>query len=269
MGFEQNLARIAIAELSIGIVFLLVILLQFFITLRRHRATKSLVLSMGMIITGMILALTMSIIGELSWFGLISDKRSTSFFMAGFAMYFAGWLLGLSTFTTHIVRLPEDRKARFQNFNRILSLLVIITIIGIYITLSFPSTTFKSIRLVTLSFIIIASFATLGFFFYYKVLGTEIEKNASKLIKARLQLIRYAIQTQLILLLGAILGNSVIILGFSKAIAQTFVFAVASILFVSSGVVFRWVIYIPHRIRIRFNLTATRFKYIQQIIAKH
>ena len=270
MTFEQTFARITIAELSLGVVFLSAILIQFLIILRQHRATKSLVLSMGIIVTGMVIALILSAIGELYWLGPIPVGKQDSFFMAGFAMYFAGWLLGLSKFANEIIRLPESRKAQFQNFNKVLSFLVMLSIAGIYFALAFPFTQFNSIRLVNLSFIIIASLAGFGFLFYYRVLGTEIDKNASKLIKARLQLIRYAIQLQLLLLLAIILGVSAeIIFKVSDAIAETFIFGAITIVLCVSGLIFRWVIYIPNRIRMRFNLTATRFKYIQKIIAKH
>ncbi len=268
MASVQFFAKVAIIELSVAIMFLSFILIQFIAIFRSHRETRSLVLSMATIVAGMIVALTLSAIGEFYWLDPTLVSEQDSFFMSGFAMYFAGWLLGLSKFTNEIIRLPENRKAQFQYFNRILSFLVVISIVGIYFALAFPLIQFNSVRLVSLSFIIISSIASFGFFFYYRVLGREIDKNASKLIKARLQLIRYAIQIQLFLLLAVILGVSAIILGARDIVAETLTFGLASIIMSVCGLIFRWVIYIPNRIRMRFNLTATRFKYIQKMIAK-
>lgn len=183
-----------------------------------------------------------------------------------YAFYFILWILGINFFLNNIVRLPPDRVGRFRRTTNLLNFQLVFT----FLLTIFTSGILRSVRenphfgdLVEGSFALISQGAIITFIYFYRQLGFELNKNSSKVIKARLQLMRYSVLLQIVISLTVAVGTTVLLLNrYDDAYVEMYTFSTICILTVLCSLILIWSINIPNRLRIRFNLTPSRFEYV-------
>ncbi len=181
-----------------------------------------------------------------------------------FALYYVLWIIGINKYLNQIIRIPKSRIFKFQRIQKLLYTGSIATFILTIIAFSIEG------NLLELLFGIVALFALFSFLYFRSVILNEKDKNASKLIQARLDLYNYSVISQIVLLIILILGAMILSLDLitDGPKAEFFVFSALDLITIISAIVLFNTINIPNFIRYRYNLNPKRFKFIAKAEGK-
>ena len=170
-------------------------------------------------------------------------------------------------FLKGVIRLPENRKKQFARLQKIVGLVIILDII--FAILSFVLSTvtipnFDSTTFLEMGFAVSALIGLVIFIYYRNALSVEIKKNASKLIKARIEMLKNAVTTQIVFVFVITVGSTLLFTNsgiLSDEIIETSMFFFLNII----GVINTFIIFnsidIPSSVRARYNITPRRFNF--------
>lgn len=267
---DTDLVGTSISVLSfLSFVIVSVFLFRLWNMRKEHSAMKIITTSAGTITLAM--ALINVVIGftYLRYvFEPIKNISEQSSYAVAYVIYFILWVLGNNYFLNHIARIPRNRIRRFKVVRQILNIEILLTaMLGIYATQLVPFINYGEFvdftTVVEIAFVLISQLAMITFVYFYKALGQEQQKNASKLTKARIQLMRTTILLQIVLSVVIGVAAGLLIFGLTEDVyIEFFLFLVMNIVSVSTSLIIYSTVNIPNRVRIRFNIAPSRFKYI-------
>ncbi len=193
-------------------------------------------------------------------------------FALTYAIYFLLWVLANSYFLNQIARIPEDRRTQFEIVKWLLRLelfaliVMALTTAGIFPFYDMGLFGLAKNDLVELTFVLLAILALFTFTYFYSALGREKENNASKLIKARIELMQYAILAQIIVSFVIVIGAGLLLSNLipEDRVVEFGLFTVTSIVSLVTNIIMLSSINIPQRVRVRFNIAPKRFKFVMQ-----
>lgn len=172
-----------------------------------------------------------------------------------YASYFFFWVIGMNRFMKGIIRLSRSKMLRYSYLQKLLYMMALIGVLqGI-------AAFFVSENIYEQYFAFIALLAFISFIYFYKVVRTERSKQSSKLMKSRLTVFSYSILFQVFI--SVILIGGAIILSldlFPANISESIFFSILQFFALTSVVLLRAVVEIPEFIRIRFNISSSRFE---------
>ncbi|MCY3410647.1 MAG: hypothetical protein INQ03_03320 [Candidatus Heimdallarchaeota archaeon] len=195
------------------------------------------------------------------------DINERGVFFIGLTNYFIYWILGTNLFLKSIIRLPEDRKKQFNRLQKLIAFVIAMDVIYAilsWILISIDLGDYNVTNLLELGFAISALIGLFVFLYYYRSLKQEINKNASKLIKARIAMLSNAVFTQILFVLVIFIGTTILAFDIKiiedELLESTMFLILNTIAFVSSVVIYQS-IDIPNRVRARYNITPKRFNF--------
>ena len=260
---------IATIPFHIGLVAALIIggFLWKTLRLKQHGAMNVIANTTALILLSAFIMNVFLVIGHLNEISdVFADTNEEAAYAVGYALYFIFFIIGNRRFLKSIIRLPAHRRGSFNWVNRLLNLQVLLTVILSVFTSGFIA----SVRsnpdyndFVEASFALISQIAIISFVYFYRALGTERDKNASKLLKARLQLMRYSILTQILMSLGILIGALFLATNTGNSNhVEFYIFTFISIITVLFSVITYMSITIPNRVRVAYNIAPRRFQFI-------
>ena len=201
---------------------------------------------------------------------LPQDINEDAIYAFGYLSFLILWILGYNRYLHKTIRLSSDKLTSFNWVNRLLNIPIgMAFVLGIIVMEIIPPLSdyvFSFIDLMelsALSFAAMSQIALVTFYYFYRKLNQEQSKNSSKLIKARLQLLAQSIVPQVILSIFIVAATLLIFFGFYSTEIIPILFVGMSVMTVISSIYINWAINIPNRIRMKFNLSPNRFKFIQ------
>jgi hypothetical protein len=274
---ETNMQLSTFIVTTLVVVGLLFILLQLTRLYRLHSTMSDITYSIILIVLGFIIMNT--IVGYVAMYlafdlAPLINVSMTVYFSVGYISYLLLWILGINHYLKRIIRLTNDKLASYKRINLLIKIQIgiMLSLIVILLNIIPPLTSYVesviTIGMLSQYLFVLTAIIALGTFsFFYRMLKNEQEKNASKLIKARLELLKLSIIPQIFVSLGILAGTFGLIINTGY---PTFVVIGPALIWVAvmtmmSSIISLWSVNIPNRIRIRFNIAPTRFKYI----AKH
>jgi len=191
-------------------------------------------------------------------------------FALTYASYFLLWILANQYFLNKIARIPENRRTQFELVKWVLRLEIAVLVFlalataGVIPVLNLGLFGLDKNTMVELIFVLLSIAALFTFIYFHRSLGREKDNNASKLIKARVQLLQYAIFSQIILSLAIVIGAGLL---FANAlpvdqIVEFGLFTTVSVISLVTNYIMSASVNIPNSIRVRFNIAPKRFKFV-------
>ena len=211
-----------------------------------------------------ILSITISIFAGRLDYVFERDLQEVVYYTVGYTLYFVFWILGMGRFLRDTVRLPPENRAQFKRVQLLLYLIAFLLAIGTAVAMVQPGdSTLLGLRyneFFQYAFFIISQFSILAFLYFAVVLNREKAKNASKLVKARLDILRYGVLLQVLLSFNVLIAALFLALtSIPDYIQEFFTLGSVQIIAAFSAYVIYSSIKIPHFVRARYNLTPRRF----------
>jgi hypothetical protein len=237
---------------------------------RKHKALNVVTTTSGLII------FAMGLINSIIAYSYARYKypesitfQEQSLFALAYTIYFVLWILGNNYFLNKIARIPPHRRTQFRMINIIMNIEIVITaMLAVIFSNIIPSAreTFgftENNGRVEIVFVVVSQIALITFVYFNRALKNEQTNNASKLIKARLQLLRYAIQAQILLsIVIGVFAFLIVMAQFQGLLLEFGLFGSMSVLSLTTALIVYSSINIPNRVRVRFNIAPKRFNYI-------
>lgn len=205
-------------------------------------------------------------------FTRITDGNVEVVITTGYFLYFVLFVFGLLRFFNKVIQIPGERRLfiRFVNIISYLIMSIVVTMILLETRILVDLSQYDWYgQAVEFAFLILSILFFAMSSFFFERLGKEREKNISKLVKARITLTRYVILAQIIANL-ALLAGTIILVFITQTELQDFYVEMGlgltvSMINLGTMVILRWSVYIPQRVRKRFDLTAERFSSIEEL----
>lgn len=270
--FNYDILSIIIASLSS--IFMIYLIAKFTKIYQTNELIRSTASALILIVLGFV---TLSLVIGIVSFNYLYDWgfKDDAFFAFGYLSFLILWIMGYNRFLKNTIRLNKDKLRSFKIINRLLNIpitisaFLLITVINIIPAWTNYVTGYISITDLSLaSFGIMSQIGVITYVYFYRKLNHERVNNSSKLIKARLQLLSYSIIPmilQSLIILGSVLYLYINNLdGDMFYIILSGIFIFINTMTATASLFIMWSIKIPNRIRVRFNLAPSRFKYIQK-----
>lgn len=238
---------------------------------RSHFAMKKLTNPYIVMMAAMIAVSIVLAIGNIPYFFGLTVTNQQGVFFIGLTFYFILWIVGTNMFLKGVIRLPENRKRQFARLQMIVGVVIVLDIL--FAVLSFVLSTvtienFDATTILEMGFAISALIGLVIFIYYRNALNVEIKKNASKLIKARIEMLKNAVTTQIVFVFVIAVGSTILFTnsGIVKdEIIETVMFFLLNII----GVINTFIIFnsidIPTSVRVKYNITPRRFNFTVKV----
>lgn len=187
----------------------------------------------------------------------------------GYMLYFIFWIIGMNNFLRQTIRLPPRNHTQFIRIQ--FGLYVLAVIAGIAGVLAFVLSrselyfTLTYDELFQAIFLLMSQIAILVFIFFAVVLTREKKMNTSKLIKARFDMLKYAVFVQILISLNVLEVAFMLYFNtIAEYILEFYSFMFLETLTIISTILLYNSIHIPNFIRAQYILSSRRFSRIRK-----